>query len=179
MIFRFSSIFKLIIQLLVLVILSGCSFGASFIILTGSSLTSEQLAVIPNSKILVESSEFIFSAEGGDGNYTYSIISGEGSIDPVTGRYTAPATIAVNPNVVIKATDSSGVGSIDSTTGLYTMPSQSGSAVVEVKDTLQNAVTVNLNVTPTIFNNMVWSVTTDGSALFAAGSFNQINPYIF
>ncbi len=59
------------------------------------------------------------------------------------------------------------------------MPSQSGSAVVEVKDTMQNAITVNLTVTPTVFNYMPWSVTTDGASLFAAGSFNQISPFKF
>ncbi len=223
----FSTLLKLATNLFIVTLLSGCTFGSSFIESRNSSQSLQNFEIVPNSKILVESSDFTFAASGGNGSYSYSIISGEGSIDPITGRYTAPTTITSSPNVVIQATDSlgrvstatialigtfrasnttvtqdhgvgkvaplrtvisggvapysyrlvSGVGSIDSTTGNYTMPSQSGSAVVEIEDTMQNAVTVNLNVEPTTFNSWVSSTTTDGTSLFAAGMFNQINPF--
>lgn len=44
-----------------------------------------------------------FTATGGLGGYTYSVVSGGGSIDPSTGLYTAPASAST---VVVRVTDS-------------------------------------------------------------------------
>lgn len=63
------------------------------------------LAISPASKTLVVNNNVTFSATGGDGSYTYSIVSGGGSINGATGVYTAPATTGT---ATVRVTDSRG-----------------------------------------------------------------------
>ena len=62
-------------------------------LLDGSLLSTEgPLAISPTSTTLPVGSQFTFSASGGDPPYSYSIVTGSGTIDESSGLYTAPST---------------------------------------------------------------------------------------
>lgn len=66
------------------------------------------VALSPAESSVQVSSGITFSATGGQSPYTFSIVSGGGSINPSTGAYTAPGSPAA---VVIRATDVLGITS--------------------------------------------------------------------
>ncbi len=63
------------------------------------------LAITPSSKVLAVNNTFAFSANDGVSPYTFSIVSGGGSIDSSSGLYTAPATAG---SVTVRVTDGRG-----------------------------------------------------------------------
>ena len=63
------------------------------------------LAISPTSQTTLINSSITFSQSGGVAPFTYSIISGTGSIDPNTGVYTAPAA---NGSAGVRVTDTVG-----------------------------------------------------------------------
>ncbi len=69
-----------------------------------SIVSSTELMIVPDIVEVVKTDVFAFSASGGTGpgTYTYSIISGGGSIDAGNGRYTAPG---VEGTAVVRVTD--------------------------------------------------------------------------
>ncbi len=69
-----------------------------------SSVTiNSALAISPSSVIKAVGATHTFSATGGVSPYTYSIVTGGGSINSATGSFTAPVTAG---SVVIRVTDS-------------------------------------------------------------------------
>jgi hypothetical protein len=63
------------------------------------------LSISPSAMVVPASNTVGFTAVGGVGPYTYSVASGVGVIDPVTGAYTAPVTAG---SAVIRVTDKTG-----------------------------------------------------------------------
>lgn len=63
------------------------------------------LEISPSSKTLAVNNTFTFSATGGAGTYSYSVVSGGGSIDANSGLYTAPASTG---SAVVRVTDTLG-----------------------------------------------------------------------
>lgn len=63
------------------------------------------LAISPTSKTLAVNNSFTFSATGGVSPYTYSIVSGGGTINSSSGLYTAPASAGA---VTLRVTDNLG-----------------------------------------------------------------------
>ena len=63
------------------------------------------LAITPSTKVLAVNNTFAFSANNGVSPYTFSIVSGGGSIDSSSGLYTAPATAG---SVTVRVTDGRG-----------------------------------------------------------------------
>ncbi len=61
------------------------------------------LTIAPASISIAVNATQQFTAAGGLGGYTFSVVSGGGSIDPSTGLYTAPASAST---VVVRVTDS-------------------------------------------------------------------------
>jgi len=71
----------------------------------GSLTVTGPLTVSPVTAYVVTNSDLSLSPEGGVSPYTFSIVSGGGVIDTVTGDYTAPATIG---SATLRTTDSVG-----------------------------------------------------------------------
>lgn len=63
------------------------------------------LTISPTSKTLISNDTTTFSRTGGVAPFTYTLFSGVGSIDPLTGEYTAPAGTGA---AVVRVTDSLG-----------------------------------------------------------------------
>jgi hypothetical protein len=63
------------------------------------------VSISPSSFTIVTNTTKTFTASGGSGSFTWSMHSGDGSIDASSGQFTAPIT---NGSSVIKATDSLG-----------------------------------------------------------------------
>ena len=82
------------------VILFGCEPYQLKAVLDGPQGTG--LSISPSATAVAVSSTFTFTASGGVGPYTYVLLSGGGSVDPVTGVYTAPA---IAGSAVIRVTD--------------------------------------------------------------------------
>jgi hypothetical protein len=102
------NILKLFYFFIFIFILSSCKKASdgnapSELPPTSPEIPSTQLSITPSTKTLAINNTFVFSAAGGTAPYTYSIVSGGGSIDSVTGDYTAPAAA---DNVVVRVTDS-------------------------------------------------------------------------
>lgn len=89
------------------------SAGTTVLRVTDSSLNTATatvtvnaaLAISPASKTLAVNNQFTFSAAGGVSPYTYSVVSGGGSIVSATGVYTAPASSGA---ATVRVTDSIG-----------------------------------------------------------------------
>ena len=65
----------------------------------------EPLSIDPGSALIYSDETASFSASGGRPSYVFSVISGGGSIDQVTGVYTAPSAVS---EVVIQVADQTG-----------------------------------------------------------------------
>ncbi|MCM2323775.1 MAG: hypothetical protein NDJ90_10995, partial [Oligoflexia bacterium] len=75
-----------------------------------ASVTVENaLAISPKVVSVDASGSFTFTTSGGVGTVTYSIVSGEGRIDPASGEYLAPSSVGL---AMIKAEDR--LGNFDS-----------------------------------------------------------------
>lgn len=72
---------------------------------------AQPLAIIPSSVVIEQGATFTFVASGGVASYTFSVASGGGSINPVSGEYTA----SVPSPVVIQVTDGANVASANVT----------------------------------------------------------------
>ncbi len=70
------------------------------------SVIGSSVAISPETATMVVSTTKSYSASGGTSPYTYSILSGPGSIDSATGVYTAAAT---SGSAIIRVTDSIGI----------------------------------------------------------------------
>ena len=66
------------------------------------------LLISPSSAAMNTASTLFFSATGGDGDYTFSVYSGSGSIDSLTGEYTSPGSAGTD---VVRVTDGTGAKS--------------------------------------------------------------------
>lgn len=60
------------------------------------------LAIAPPTKVIQSGDSFTFTASGGVGSISYSLVSGEGSINPLSGQYTASAGTG---SAVVRVTD--------------------------------------------------------------------------
>lgn len=66
----------------------------------------DPLVISPVSINLLSDDTTTFTASGGDGNYTFSIFSGGGSVDPATGDFTAPSA---PESIVVRVIDGAGL----------------------------------------------------------------------
>lgn len=65
----------------------------------------DELLINPSSVVLAEDNVFTFTATGGWGAKTFSVVSGGGVVDPITGEYQAPSMTGI---AVVRVTDSLG-----------------------------------------------------------------------
>ncbi len=93
----------IMISLLILVFLTGCSEISLFTLL--SSEQEGEFRLDDEVVNIEEEKEYQISARGGFLPYSYTIISGGGSIDPVSGLYTAPSGVTDYIEVEIESTD--------------------------------------------------------------------------
>ena len=63
------------------------------------------LAIVPATAAVKITQTIAFAASGGQGGYVFSVNSGGGVVDPVSGLYTAPATAG---NATVRITDAGG-----------------------------------------------------------------------
>ncbi len=118
--------------------------------------TGTSIAINPTTLTVPISNGFNFTASGGQTPYTYSVVtSGGGTINSVTGAYTAPGAVA--SNITIRVTDGDGVTS-DSTVTVHTY-----SSVVQADSALVARYRLNETTLPTAF---------DSSASGNHGTFN-------
>ncbi|HYW84040.1 MAG TPA: hypothetical protein VFB30_12325, partial [Spirochaetia bacterium] len=103
--------------LLTTAILFGCVPYQLKAVLDGPQGTG--LSISPSATVLATSSTFTFAASGGVGPYAYTLVSGGGSVDPVTGLYTASATAGT---AVIQVMDKTGK-SVDALVTILPPPS--------------------------------------------------------
>ncbi len=90
------------------------------------------LSLSPSSKILYVNDTFTFSASNGTTPYTYSVVSGGGSINSTTGEYTAPAS---PDTAVVRVTDALGAireANVEIYDDLAIVPSSKGLYVNEI-----------------------------------------------
>lgn len=77
--------------------------------ITPKSASSEAavapLSLSPTSHSMLVGTTHTFSASGGSGSKTFALLSGVGSVDPVTGEYTAPGAAG---SAVLRVTDGAG-----------------------------------------------------------------------
>lgn len=110
--------------------------------------------------------QIAFSATGGDFPYTYSILTGNGSVNSSTGLFTGPSAIG---STVVRVTDSSG-NSVDSVVTIVDSPQI---------DRPQEEVARNRNVTFTATNGSppyIFSIVSGGGSINATtGVFTAAN----
>lgn len=75
-------------------------------LIIGMGSSTPHLAINPTTRYLQKGESFVFSATGGMPPYTFSIVSGSGTIIPDTGLYMAPG---IPDTTVIRVTDKTGV----------------------------------------------------------------------
>ncbi len=102
---------------------------------TATVTVNAALSISPTSKTLAVNNNFTFTATGGVTPYTYSIVSGGGSINASNGSYTAPATAGA---VTIRVTDN--LGNISNSTvtvnaALAISPTTGAGTIISVVDT--------------------------------------------
>jgi large repetitive protein len=73
-----------------------------------NKITVKTLLVSAPAHIIAAGGTLQFTTTGGTAPYQYSITTGPGSIDPVSGIYTAPATVTGPTKVTIQVDDSAG-----------------------------------------------------------------------
>lgn len=98
---------SLLVMSLATILLSACSSGSSptSFATTSMASTASGVQINPSVQTVQEGGQFQFSATGGLPPYTFSVVSGEGSIDSSTGVYSAPG----NPgSAQISVQDSTG-----------------------------------------------------------------------
>ncbi len=160
------------------------------------------------------------SGTGGQGPYTYSVMSGAGTVNASTGLFTAPATagstvvrvtdanggtsqISINnyaalgvtpPSLTVTAgagqtmqfsgtggsggytyTLVSGPGTL-SPTGIYTAVNTSGTATVQVTDSLGTSTMATVRSLRIRVNGQVLAAVTDGTSWYLGGDFDAVNP---
>jgi hypothetical protein len=161
------------------------------------------------------------SGTGGQGPYTYSVVSGAGAVNASTGLFTAPATagstvvlvtdanggtshITINnyaalgitpPSITVTAgagqtTQFSGTGGSGGYTytlvsgpgtlipaGVYTAVNTSGTATVQITDSLGTNAVATVRSLRIRVNGQVLAAVTDGSSWYLGGDFDAVNPY--
>jgi alpha-tubulin suppressor-like RCC1 family protein len=91
-------------------LLAGCNIQQADIeeaIKQNQQLSAKDLAIIPNFKQLYINSEVQFTASGGTAPYTFSLVSGPGSLN-ASNKYLAPASAG---NAIVRVTDAKGATS--------------------------------------------------------------------
>jgi Domain of unknown function (DUF5122) beta-propeller len=161
------------------------------------------------------------SGTGGQGPYTYSVVSGAGTVNVSTGLFTAPATagttvirvtdansgtsqISINNYAALRITPPSltltagagqtmqfsgtggfggytytlvsGPGTL-SPTGFYTAANTSGTATVQVTDSLGTSAVATVRSLRIRVNGQVLAAVTDGTNWYLGGDFDAVNPY--
>jgi hypothetical protein len=94
---------KLAMAILLSASLAGCVPWELSQILDGPQ--GKPLAISPSATVLQIGGAVTFAASGGVPPYTYVLVSGGGSVDPVTGLYTAPVSAGA---AVVRVTDKTG-----------------------------------------------------------------------
>ncbi len=84
--------------------LASCN-NTSFYSVLGNKAQVQKLAISPASTTVPPNGSITFSASGGEPPYTFSVLSGVGSINSSSGVYTAPATPATT---IIQVADKQG-----------------------------------------------------------------------
>ena len=82
----------------------GCGPSLIGSISSSQSEAPAELLISPSSKVLAVQNSMRFSATGGDGNYLFSIVEGQGTLDAVTGDYIAPTAPG---SATVRVTDGS------------------------------------------------------------------------
>jgi alpha-tubulin suppressor-like RCC1 family protein len=85
--------------------------------------TSSSLLISPSNAVVGTGDNFQFTAGGGVAPYSYSVLSGDGSINPSSGLYTAPVSPGSATVQVTDANGSSITSSVSVTTALTISPS--------------------------------------------------------
>jgi len=161
------------------------------------------------------------SGTGGQGPYTYLVVSGAGTVNASTGLFTAPATagstlvqvtdanggtsqISINnyaalgitpPSLTVTAgagqtlqfsgtggsggytyTLVSGPGTL-SPTGIYTAVNTSGTATVQVTDSLGTSAIATVRSLRIRVNGQVLAAATDGTSWYLGGDFDAVDPF--
>lgn len=65
----------------------------------------EDLSLSPISATIQAGADLTFTAAGGKAPYVFVVVSGDGTIDPSTGIYTAPVSVSVD---IVRVTDTTG-----------------------------------------------------------------------
>jgi hypothetical protein len=183
---------------------------------------SPPLTLQPTSATLGAGTTQKFAASGGQQPYSYSVLSGNGTVDS-TGLFTAPASagaatvrvmdaagasatasvtingaLAMNAGSITMTASSgqsfqfSGVGGSGSgyqytlvsgsgtisAGGLYSVGNSAGRNTVQVRDSQGTTATSTVEVLRIRTNGVVNSIAANGSALYLAGSFSAVNPYL-
>lgn len=90
------------------VVFSGCDDYSLFEILESAAEQTDSdgpLSIVPVSATVEIDTELVFSVTGGVPPYLFSVTSGSGTIDPVSGAYTAPSVPSVD---IVQVEDSEG-----------------------------------------------------------------------
>ncbi len=67
-----------------------------------------ELRILPDSRTIRSRESIDFDGEGGDGSYTFSLVSGGGRLDEASGRYTAPLALFQDLTVIVQVADGLG-----------------------------------------------------------------------
>ena len=209
----------LISTLILSTLIAGCGGGGSG---NSAPAPNSPLVLQPTSATIGAGTTQKFAATGGQQPYTYSVISGTGTIDP-SGLFTAPASAGT---ATVRVTDAAGASSTASVTtnaslamnapsitmtassgqsfqfsgtggaaagyqyslvagsgtitanGLYTVGNTPGKETVQVRDAQGTTASSTIQVLRVRTNGVVNSMAASGSALYLAGSFSAVNPYL-
>ncbi len=101
-------IFSIVLFFLLGFVFTGCDEFSLFSELgkpvpSGAGLPSLTLVIKPDTATVYVGEVYVFSASGGIPPYTYEVVSGGGSIDSVSGVYTAPGSVG---SATVRVTDS-------------------------------------------------------------------------
>lgn len=135
--------------------------------IAGPSVTSAGLQINPQSLQLISATTQQFTASKGSAPYTYSVVSGGGSIT-TAGLFTAPST---NSTVTVRVTDSLG-GTSDATVRVSTGPQITvTAAAVEVSQTYAFAVSGSYTAP------LTWAVSSGTGTINGAGLYTAPGSY--
>lgn len=87
------------------VLLSGCREAGLYAELGPLNQPNRELELAPSRITIQVDTSTLFAALGGTAPYSYSVVSGTGTIDPTTGIYTAPPVVG---NEQVRVTDADG-----------------------------------------------------------------------
>ncbi|HTP57444.1 MAG TPA: hypothetical protein VMM82_00915, partial [Spirochaetia bacterium] len=173
---KLTRILRAIVPAILLLALASCQ-NTSFYSVLGNKAQIQALAISPSSTTVPPNGTIQFSATGGAPPYTFSILSGVGTIDASTGLYTAPATPGTT---IVQVMDKNGatakatVTNVDYSVTAITPPSTSlyAGGTASGSFTLQNIGTANgaQTVSWTVYVSTTNTLGSGGATTFAQGT---------